>query len=257
MIFIKYFYLKLKYLITRKSWYNVSEFIDLKKFKELEKVLGCNITNPRYYLKALTHRSYLEVNQNVYSSNERLEYLGDAVVDLVVGKYLFNKFPDEDEGYLTKTRSLLVNKKALYDAAKRINLDKFLLVSENFEKTLPGGSKSVLSDAYEAIVGSIFKDKGLEKAEEFIIGSLLNPSFEISGYLEDNNYKSQLLEYVQKQRLDNLEYIVVKEEGPQHRKMFTVQVKVNQEIWGTGNGKNKKSAEQSAAKNALQKIKAT
>jgi len=242
-------------LFTGNNWYNITCFIDNKKFRSLEKIIGFKIYNPKYYLKALTHRSFLEVNENVNPSNERLEYLGDAVIDLIVGKYLFNKFPDKDEGYLTKTRSMLVNKSALYDAAERINLDEYLLVSENFAKALPDGSQSVLSDGFEAIVGAIFKDKGLIKTEKFLMKTLLEPSFEITDYLKDNNYKSQLLEYVQKKHLENLEYIVIKEEGPQHKKLFTVQVEINKKIWGTGNGKNKKSAEQIAAKIALQKIK--
>ncbi len=255
MFILRFFYLKLKYIITGNVWYNITGFILLDKFRSFEKIIGCNIYHPRYYLKALTHRSFLETNGNMDSSNERLEYLGDAVVDLIVGKYLFNKFPNEDEGFLTKTRSMLVNKSALFDAAERINLEDYLLVSENFSKALPDGSKTVLSDAYEAIVGAIYLDKGLKKAEKFLMKSLLEPSFEITGYLNDNNYKSQLLEYAQKQRLENLEYNVIKEEGPQHKKLFTVQVKINNEILGTGNGKNKRSAEQVAAKNALQKIK--
>ena len=131
-------------------WYNITDFIRLDKFKSFEKIIGCNIYDPKYYLKALTHRSFLEVNENTDSSNERLEYLGDAVVDLIVGKYLFNKFPNEDEGFLTKIRSMLVNKSALFDAAERINLDDYLLVSKNFSKSLPDGSKTVASDAYEA-----------------------------------------------------------------------------------------------------------
>ena len=243
--------------MTGNNWYNITDFINIKKLQSFEKIIGCKIYNPKYYLKALTHRSFLEVNENVDSSNERLEYLGDAVIDLVVGKYLFNKFPDKDEGYLTKTRSMLVNKSALFDAAKRINLDEYLLVSENFTRALPNSSKSVLSDGFEAIVGAIFKDKGLNKTEKFLMKTLLEPSFEITDYLKDNNYKSQLLEYVQKKHIENLEYVVINEEGPQHKKLFTVQVKVNNEIWGTGEGKNKKSAEQVAAENALRRIKNT
>ncbi len=257
MFILRYLLIKLKYFITGSNWNNISNFINIKKYKTFEKIIDCNIYDPKYYLKALTHRSLLEVNENVDSSNERLEYLGDAVVDLIVGKYLFNKFPDEDEGYLTKTRSMLVNKSALFDAANRIELDKYLLVSDNFAKTLPDGSRSVLSDGYEAIVGAIYKDKGINKAEKFLMKTLLEPSFEITGYLKDKNYKSQLLEFVQKQRLENLEYLVIREEGPQHKKLFTVQVKVDGEICGTGEGKNKKSAEQVAARNALQKIKDT
>ncbi|MCH8325988.1 MAG: ribonuclease III [Bacteroidetes bacterium] len=255
MFILRFFYLKLKFFITGNVWYNITDYIQLDRFRSFEKIIGCKIYNPKYYLKAITHRSYLEGNKNADSSNERLEYLGDAVVDLIVGRYLFNKFPNEDEGYLTKTRSMLVNKSALFDAAKRIKLDDYLLVSENFSKTLPDGSKTVLSDAYESIVGAIFLDKGLQKAEKFLMKSLLAPSFEITDYLKDSNYKSQLLEYTQKKHLENLEYNVIKEEGPQHKKIFTVQVKINNEILGIGNGNNKKSAEQVAAKNALQKIK--
>ena len=248
-------YLKVKYLITKDIWYNIPYFIPLNKFSEFEKFLDYKIYRPKYYLTALTHRSYLEGEDNSKISNERLEYLGDAVIDLIVGKYLFNNFPDDDEGFLTKTRSMLVNKSALYDAAKRIKLYDFILVSENYSKTLPNGSKTVLSDAYEALIGAIYLDKGINKAEDFAINTLIEPSFNIKGYLKDRNFKSQLLEYAQKEHIEDIDYYVVKEEGPQHQKSFTVEVKLNNTVYGTGSGKNKKSAEQNAAKNALQKIK--
>ncbi|PIW69834.1 MAG: ribonuclease III [Ignavibacteriales bacterium CG12_big_fil_rev_8_21_14_0_65_30_8] len=252
---LRILYLKFKYLVTKKNWYDISNFIPIKKFISFEKILGYKIYRPKYYFTALTHRSFLEMDESSKSSNERLEFLGDAVIDLIVGKYLFNNFPDDDEGFLTKTRSMLVNKSALYDAAKRIELDKFILVSDNYSKTLPNGSKSVLSDAYEALIGAIYLDKGLGKAENFVIKTLAEPSFNIKGYLKDNNFKSQLLEHAQKEHIENIEYYVVKEEGPQHQKSFTVEVKLNNNVLGTGSGKNKKSAEQNAAKNALQKIK--
>jgi len=252
---LRILYLKFKYLVTKKNWYDISNFIPIKKFISFEKILGYKIYQPKYYLTALTHRSFLEMDENSKSSNERLEYLGDAVIDLIVGKYLFNNFPEDDEGFLTKTRSMIVNKSALYDAAKRIGLDKFILVSENYSKTLPNGSKSVLSDAFEALTGAIYLDKGLGEAENFVLKKLIEPSFNIKGYLNDNNFKSQLLEHAQKEHIENIEYYVVKEEGPQHQKSFTVEVRLNKNVLGTGKGKNKKSAEQNAAKNALQKIR--
>lgn len=252
---IRNLYLKFKYLVTKDIWYNIPYFLPLNKFSDFEKLLGYKIYSPKYYLTALTHRSYLEGEDNSKISNERLEYLGDAVIDLIVGKYLFNNFPDDDEGFLTKTRSMLVNKSALYDAAERIKLDNFILVSENYSKTVPNGSKTVLSDAYEALIGAIYLDKGIKNAEKFVINTLIEPSFNIKGYLKDNNFKSQLLEYAQKEHIEDIEYYVIKEEGPQHQKSFTVEVKLNNKVLGAGSGKNKKSAEQNAAKNALQKIK--
>jgi len=200
------------------------------------------------------HRSFLEELEEENISNERMEFLGDSVLSLVVAEYLFQNFPDEDEGFLTKVRAKLVNRIALSDAAEEIGLEKFILINQNLTNTFARASKTVLSDAFEALIGAIYLDHGLEISKTFISNYLIYPVIKDGDYLKDENYKSQLLEYAQANKLDNPNYIVIKEDGPQHDRIFTVQVNIGENFQGTGQGKNKKTAEQNAAKSALQLI---
>lgn len=200
------------------------------------------------------HRSFLEELSAEDISNERMEFLGDSVLSLVVAEYLFETFPDEDEGFLTKTRAKLVNRFALSDAAETVGLEKFILINQNLSNSFSKASKTVLSDAFEAIIGAIYLDNDLNIARKFIHNVLIDPLIKDGEYLKDENYKSQLLEYAQANKLETPNYVVVKEEGPQHDRIFTIKVTVGKEISGMGTGKNKKSAEQNAAKRALAQI---
>jgi ribonuclease-3 len=183
-------------------------------------------------------------------SNERLEFLGDAVLDLVIAEYLFSLHTKVDEGELTKMRSWLVNKKTLALAAKRMQLDSFLMLSFSASKALEKGSDSILSDALEAVIGAIYFDKGIEGAKKFILNSLL-PLFTHQEVMIDNNYKSIFLEKVQSEGKTSPWYNVIEESGPDHDKQFLVGAYIGDELISTGEGKNKKDAEQSAARNAL------
>lgn len=232
----------------------VSKILTPDKFVLLEKTIGISIKKKSYYVQALMHRSFLEELENEDVSNERMEFLGDSVLSLVVAEYLFNAFPDEDEGFLTKTRARLVNRFALSDTAKSIGLENFILINQNLSNSFSKASKTVLSDAFEAIIGAIYLDNDLKIAKKFIHNVLIDPLMKDGEYLKDENYKSQLLEYAQANKLDIPNYVVIKEEGPQHDRIFTIKVTVGKDISGIGTGKNKKTAEQNAAKCALDKI---
>lgn len=245
---------KLKQREVKKKSELISQVFSAKKIAELEKLIGISIKNKSYYIQALTHRSFLEQNNFYDVSNERMEFLGDAVLSLAVAEYLFEEFPDKDEGFLTKTRAKLVNKLILAEAAEKINLASFILLSNNVKNTFLPGSKTILSDALEALIGAIYLDNGLEPSKYFIRRILIEPNIKEGLYLIDENFKSQLLEYAQANRLENPSYAVVSEEGPQHNRTFTVKVMIGDIEYGIGKGKNKKSAEQNAAHAALMRI---
>lgn len=245
---------KLKQRQAREQTRYFSKLLTHRKFSELESVIGVTIKDKSYYIQALMHRSFLEQNPNFAVSNERLEFLGDSVLNLTVAEYLFEVYPDQNEGFLTKVRAKLVNRIALAEGAERIGLSRFLLVSKNLSSTFTYGSRTVLADAIEALIGAIYLDNGLEGARDFIQKNLIEPSAKEGDHLIDENYKSQLLEYAQANKFENPMYSVINEEGPQHNRIFTVKVEINGQIYGEGKGRNKKSAEQSAAHVAITKI---
>lgn len=245
---------KLKQKEEEKNSQYISSIFTPEKFKKLEKLTGSPINDSSYYLQALMHRSYLEQSEEYDVSNERLEFLGDSVLSLIVAEYLFDEFPEKDEGFLTKVRAKIVNRLALADAAEKINLAEFLLVSKNISNSFVNGSKTILSDALEALIGAIYLDNGLDSAKMFIQKILIQPNLKQGLYLIDENYKSQLLEFAQANKMDSPTYNVIKEEGPQHNRLFTVKVSIGNRDYGIGKGKNKKSAEQKAAQEALDKL---
>ena len=245
---------KLKQKEEEKSSQDISSIFTPEKFKKLEKLTGSPINDSSYYLQALMHRSYLEQNEEYDVSNERLEFLGDSVLSLIVAEYLFDEFPEKDEGFLTKVRAKIVNRLALADAAEKINLGEFLLVSKNISNSFANGSKTILSDALEALIGAVYLDNGLDSAKIFIQKILIQPNLKEGLYLIDENYKSQLLEFAQANKMESPTYNVIKEEGPQHNRLFTVKVSIGDTDYGVGKGKNKKSAEQKAAQEALEKL---
>lgn len=229
----------------------INKVLTAQKFKELEQIIKIPIVHKSYYVQALMHRSFLEDLEENNVSNERMEYLGDSVLSLVVAEYLFKNFPNEDEGFLTKVRAKLVNRFALSDAADEITLERFVLINQNLSNSFSRASKTVLSDAFEALIGAIYLDNDLSTAKRFIHEFLIDPIVKDGDYLKDENYKSQLLEYAQANKLENPNYVVIKEEGPQHDRVFTVKVNVGENFSGVGEGKNKKAAEQNAAKSTL------
>ncbi len=245
-------WLKNRSNIRRKE--NFSKLLTSEKINELQQLIGFTLKDKSHYVQALIHRSYLEQHEEFEISNERLEFLGDAVLNLVVAQYFYDNFPDEDEGFLTKTRARIVNRLSLAEAAEEMNLAKYLLISKNLQNTFANGSKTVLSDALEAVIGAIYLDAGLTGAKNFIVNRIVDPIAKDGDYLIDENFKSQLLEYAQANKMENPSYDVIKEEGPQHDRIFTVKVRIGKRDFGRGKGKNKKSAEQKAAKDALKKL---
>jgi len=201
---------------------------------------------------ALTHRSWVNEHKGERPSNERLEFLGDAILEFIASKEIFSQFPDKEEGYLTVLRANLVNTQALAAVAQKLDLGPELFLSKG---EVEGGGRtntSLLADTVEAIIGAIFIDVGIEKAEEFIKDNLLDGVFEKAAE-ELKDAKSRLQETVQSKGFPAPKYQVVKESGPDHDKKFVVEVVVKGEVWGTGEGRSKGEAEQEAARQVLAK----
>jgi len=215
----------------------------------IQKQIGVNFSNQELLKLALTHKSYaIENNNNKNYNNERLEFLGDSVLSIIVSTYIYNKYSDIDEGELSKIRSKLVCKDYCCNYAKTINLGDYLLLGKGESASLGKLKTSNLANAFEALLGAIYLDKGLEFSEKFIFKFLKD--VEIDNLYED--YKSKLQEIVQKKYRDVPIYELKEESGPAHERNFMIEVKVLNKAIGFGQGKTKKKAEQIAAKNALE-----
>jgi ribonuclease III len=203
---------------------------------------------------ALTHKSWVNEHPNERGSNERLEFLGDAVLEFVVSKEIYNLFPDKEEGYLTTLRANIVNTVNLAVVAEKLNVGKEIQLSKGEED---GGGRinpSILANTMEAIIGAIYLDRGVKEAEKFIKVNLLSDiPQKIALPLKDA--KSRLQEYVQAKGHATPRYEVIEALGPDHDKKFTLEVIVDGKTWGKGEGKSKSIAAQNAAQNALAKIK--
>lgn len=221
----------------------------------IEHLVGRPIQDLSVYEQALRHRSLLRGSANShFTSNERLEFLGDAVLGFVVANYLYRQFPGQDEGFLTRLRARLVSGKALAQYARRIELGKLILMSDNMANAEGRHNKTILADALEAIIGAIYLDLGVQEAERFINRVILE-RVDLSDLAKRNeNYKSQLLEYAQARGWEQPDYEVLEESGPSHQKTFTVGVRVREIIYGQGVASSKKKAEQLAANEALGRL---
>lgn len=211
--------------------------------------------NRDLFLQALVHRSYTQlVNGPALQSNERLEFLGDSVLNMVVAERLYEMYPKAEEGQLTVLRAKLVNRKALVHYAKQIHLRDFILLSSSASQAAEKGAETILADAYEAVIGAMYLDAGLAEARQFVNRQLEHALKH--GWLHgaDENYKSALLEYAQAKGKAIPRYAILKEVGPDHDRTFTVGVDVGDGVAGIGTGKNKKEAEQAAAEDALSRI---
>lgn len=217
--------------------------------RALYSILSYTFSNEELLIEALTHRSFSAKNN--IPSNQRMEFLGDAVIELVTAHALYKSNSDKGEGPLTEARASLVKGTNLANVSRKLGLGKFLLLSS--EEHLRDGREnpSILADLYEAIAGAIYLDGGIEATEKFIRATLLN---DIDSAFQDaklTNHKSRLLEYVQANALPSVKYVVVDQEGPDHAKIFKVEAIINGESLGSGSGKKLKEAEQSAARMAL------
>lgn len=227
-------------------------FFGKKEIHALEKTLGFKIGEARYYEQAFSHRSILRENEAA-ASNQRLEYLGDAILGMLIGEYLFGELPRGQEGDLTKIRSAYVKNSTLAKCAQSLELDQFLVLGQHAEKNLERGFSSIMSDVMEALVASIYFDKGIERVRKFVHSRML-PIMKKHKDQVNKNYKSTLLEKYQALKRVSPTYDVIEESGPDHNKEFLVGVYVNEKIIGRGKGKSKKNAEQDAAKDALEKL---
>ncbi|MFN6134808.1 MAG: ribonuclease III [Bacteroidota bacterium] len=228
-----------------------------ERVKDLEETLGISIHMPSLYEQALTHRSYLQVaNTPDHRTNERLEFLGDAILGMVTAEYLFYNNREVLEGELTKMRSWIVNKKSLAVCARALHLEDFLFLSYSASQSLQRGNDGMLADALESVIAAIYLDRGFDEVRRFIVERLL-PIMMRESLVHDTNFKSLLLETVQGKGYGAPRYVVVKEEGPDHEKHFTVEVVVDEHVVGTGSGRNKKEAEQAAAEAGMAYISTT
>ena len=222
---------------------------------EIAKTLGYRFRRKDLLVQALKHRSYLpQVNEHRACSNERLELLGDAVLGLIVTDHLYRRYPEKEEGDITAAKSLLVSRKILTRIARNLDLGRFILMSDSEDHA--GGRKrpSILADTFEALIGAIFLDGGLLPARGFIERTLLREMDAILGEEQHRNFKSLLLEFSQSHNLGTPYYKVVAEEGPDHEKIFTVEVVIQNRTMGVGAGHSKKRAEQEAAQQALAQL---
>ncbi|WP_428908690.1 ribonuclease III [Niallia sp. Krafla_26] len=226
-----------------------------KQFIELQEKIGISYTNIKLLKQAFTHSSYVnEHRRKPYEDNERLEFLGDAVLELTVSKFLYQKYPMMSEGELTKLRAAIVCEPSLVSFANELDFGKYILLGKGEELTGGRTRPALLADVFEAFVGSLFLDKGIEIVYQFL-EKIVFPKVDAGVFSYVMDFKSQLQEWVQRDNAGPLEYKILVEKGPAHSREFVSVVLLNGIEIGTGAGRSKKSAEQHAAQMALEKLK--
>jgi ribonuclease-3 len=217
------------------------------ELSELEKTLDYFFESPELLNTALTHTSYVKGENRSSGHNERLEFLGDAVLELIVSEYLFINNPQMNEGLMTRVRSRAVYENALFDAAMKIDLGKYLLLSHGEEHTGGREKPSILSDALEAVIGAMYIDGGIEPAKRFILSFAVDFINEAVRTVTVKDHKTLLQEYVQQNHAGALEYTVISASGPDHKRVFTMEVSIGGVPYGRGQGNSKQEAGQNAA----------
>lgn len=221
--------------------------------EKLEKSIGYTFKNKELLKQALIHKSY--AFENHIQSNEKLEFLGDSILEFLSSKYLYNNFPNLSEGEMTKVRATIVCEESLHQIAQKHNFSDFLYVGKS-EKASHGNTRpAIMADSVEAVIAAIYFDSNIENAEKFVIENLKGPALIASKNVGQKDYKTVLQEKLQKNGDVCIQYEIIKEEGPDHDKRFTAQVKCNGEILAVGEGKTKKNAEMEAAKKVLENWK--
>jgi len=223
-------------------------------YEDLQNNLAITFSDPKFLRQAFVHRSYLNESHEYRESNERLEFLGDAVLSCLTSHFLFVSYPDFPEGVLTNIRSTLVKTQSLAQTGLTIGLGELLMLSRGEESS--GGRKnpSLIADCYEALLGAIYLDQGLEAARSFLEKTLFPKTETIVAQKQYVDFKSLLQEKVQEKTKISPTYKVTKSQGPDHDKTFWVDVISEETILGSGSGKSKQEAEQDAAANALEKL---
>lgn len=222
----------------------------------MEKFLNYEFKNKKLLEVALTHSSFAHESKENLENNERLEFLGDAVLELVISSFIFERFPELPEGELTKLRASVVCEGMLAKKAREMHLGELIKLGKGEEHTGGRERDSILADAVEAIIGAVFLDGGmeLECAKKFIINIMGDSVIEMRKNFKMNDCKTYLQEIIQSRSKEPIEYNIIEETGPAHDKFFVVEVIHSGKILGKGTGKNKKEAEQNAAYNAVNKI---
>jgi ribonuclease III len=225
-------------------------------FSSLARALGLSFNNLGLLVEALTHRSYLnEHREYAGSHNERLEFLGDAVLELAATDFLFKKFPSKPEGDLTSYRAALVNTISLAESAQALGISDFLLLSKGESRDTGRARDVILADAFEAIIGAVYLDQGYAAAEAFIAKNLYGKIDEVIAKRSYQDAKSRFQELAQEKRGITPSYQTLSEEGPDHSKLFTVGVFIGTEEIARGEGASKQEAEQKAAEAGLDKMR--
>lgn len=226
------------------------------KLKHLQEIVSYNFKKLSLLNQAFTHKSYVNENPDQgYRDNERFEFLGDAVLDVIISHLLMDALPNHTEGDLTKLRSSIVNEKMFADLSRKLNLGDFLLLGKGEDYTKGRNKNSILADTYEALIASIYLDRGFKSVFNVVkkhFSEILSAA--VQGNLSHGDFKSKLQEYAQSVFKSTPQYVSVNESGPDHNKSFEVNVTLNNKLLGTGSGKSKKDAAQYAAKEALEKL---
>lgn len=217
--------------------------------EKLENSIGYTFKNKQLLENALTHTSY--AYEKHIASNEKLEFLGDSILEFISSKYLYNNFPKLSEGEMTKVRATIVCEESLYKIAKKHNFSDFLFLGKSELACHKEARPAIMADSVEAVIAAIYFDAGLEEAERFIIENLKEEAALASKNVGQKDYKTVLQEKLQVHGDVHIKYEIIKEEGPDHDKKFTARVSCNNKILATGEGKTKKNAEMEAARKAL------
>ena len=225
----------------------------MSKIKDLENVIGYRFKDPELLRQALTHSSYANEKHKKQSDNERLEFLGDAVLELVSSEFIFKNYSKMPEGEMTKFRASIVCESTLALCTKELDLGKYLYLGKGEDLTGGRTRKSILSDALEAVIGAIYLDGGFEAAREFVHRFIL---IDVENKKLFHDSKTILQELIQGNYKEELHYVLVGEEGPDHDKRFMVEALIGERVIGHGTGHTKKAAEQEAAYEALLKLRA-
>lgn len=239
----------------RKSGNNRQPSIKEQKFNQLQDRLGIHFQNDKLLKQAFTHSSYVnEHRRKPYEDNERLEFLGDAVLELTVSRYLFEKYPMMSEGELTKLRAAIVCEPSLVVFANQLSFGEFVLLGKGEEMTGGRERPAMLADVFESFIGALYLDRGLEPVIQFL-RKVVFPRIDEGAFSHVMDFKSQLQELIQRDNSGILQYKILQEKGPAHNREFVSTVLLNGDVLGTGSGKSKKEAEQKAAELALRGIK--
>ncbi|MCU4992919.1 ribonuclease III [Bacillus cereus] len=224
-------------------------------FKVFQEKIDITFTDEKLLIQAFTHSSYVnEHRKKPHEDNERLEFLGDAVLELTVSQYLFQKYPTMSEGELTKLRAAIVCEPSLVRFANELSFGSLVLLGKGEEMTGGRERPALLADVFEAFIGALYLDQGLETVWEFL-KEIVYPKINEGAFSHVMDYKSQLQELIQRDGSGNVEYQILQEKGPAHNREFVSRVTLNNVALGLGSGKSKKEAEQQAAAEALKKLK--